>query len=266
MNSRTCLTIVLAAGEGTRMRSALPKVLHVAGGRTLIGHVLAAVAPLNGTIAVVIGPDHQAVAEEIRARLPGAEVFTQTERKGTAHAVLAAKAAIERGYDDLVVVFGDTPLIRSETLQRLRAELAGGAAVAVLGFRAADPSGYGRLVVERGELVAIREDKDASERERAIDFCNAGVMALSGACALELLTAIGNSNANREFYLTDAVDIAHAKGLKVTAIETQEDEVRGVNTREQLAEVETILHRIEDVHPGRGALAGPLAEAPSRPK
>jgi bifunctional UDP-N-acetylglucosamine pyrophosphorylase/glucosamine-1-phosphate N-acetyltransferase len=241
MNTRSCLTIVLAAGEGTRMRSSRPKVLHAVGGRVLIGHVLDVVASLNGAVAVVIGPEHREVAATVRAMAPATEIFIQHERRGTAHAVLAARAAIERGVDDIVVVFGDTPLIRVETLRRLRALLAAGAAVAVLGFRAADPTGYGRLVVEHGELIAIREDKDASDRERAINLCNSGVMALAGSSALAILDAIGDENAKREFYLTDAVAIARAKGLKVVAIESAEDEVRGVNTQEQLAEVADIL-------------------------
>jgi bifunctional UDP-N-acetylglucosamine pyrophosphorylase/glucosamine-1-phosphate N-acetyltransferase len=243
MRTRTCLTIVLAAGEGTRMRSSRPKVLHTIGRRPLIWHVLDAVSHLVGRCSVVIGPMQENVAASIRSHTPNAEIFIQNERHGTAHAVLAARDAIAHGSDDVVIVFADTPLIRAETLQRLRAALAEGAAVAVLGFRAADPTGYGRMIVERGELVAIKEEKDASAAERANEFCNGGVMALAGNSALAILDQIDDRNAKHEFYLTDAVRIARAKGLKTVALETREDEVRGVNTQGQLAQAEANLQQ-----------------------
>src|SRR5437660_683836 len=158
MADRTCLAIVLAAGEGTRMRSALPKVLHAIAGQSLLAHVLTAVRAAGGTAtAVVVGPGSDAVAAEAKRLLPGAETFVQAERLGTAHAALAAKRAIERKPDDVLVIFADTPLIRPQTLARMRAALARGAAVVVLGFRPKDPTGYGRLVLDGGELVAIRE-------------------------------------------------------------------------------------------------------------
>jgi bifunctional UDP-N-acetylglucosamine pyrophosphorylase/glucosamine-1-phosphate N-acetyltransferase len=157
MTGRTSLTIVLAAGEGTRMRSATPKVLHPVAGQPLLAHVLRA-AP-NGSsasLAVVVGPDHKAVEDEARRVRPDAATFIQRERLGTAHAVLTARDAIARGADDLLIAFGDTPLISSATFERLRAPLQSGAALAVLGFRAADPTGYGRLLVEGNRLTAIR--------------------------------------------------------------------------------------------------------------
>src|SRR6202171_1886882 len=169
MTGRTSLTIVLAAGEGTRMRSSLPKVLHPVAGQPLLAHVLGAVPKGAGAAtAVVIGPNHEAVAAVARRLRPDAAIFVQRERLGTAHAVLAAREAIARGADDLLVVFGDTPLISAETFERLRAPLEKGASLAVLGFRAEDPTGYGRLVVEGGRLVAIREHADASQAEHAI--------------------------------------------------------------------------------------------------
>jgi len=242
MSERSGLAIVLAAGEGTRMRSALPKVLHPIAGRTLIAHVLAAVGALaHVRIAVVVGPDRDDVADEVRRVTPNAEVFEQRERKGTGHAVLMAKAAIARGADDILVLFGDTPLVRAETLQRLRAPLARGAAVAVLGFRPADPSGYGRLLTNGGDLLAIREEKDASEAEKKIGLCNGGLMALSGEKALQILEKIGNANAKGEYYLTDAVAIARDMGLKAVAIDAEENDVRGINTKAQLAETEAAL-------------------------
>src|SRR5215475_587148 len=191
MSERSCLAIVLAAGEGTRMRSTRPKVLHEVGGRSLLAHVLAAVrAAGSASAAVVVGPDAEAVATEARRVLPGADIFVQSERRGTAHAVLSARAAIARGFDDILVIYGDTPLIRPETLSRMRAALAKGAVLAVLGFRPRDPSGYGRLVLDKGELVAIREEADASAHERAIDLCNGGLMAFAGAHALTILDKI----------------------------------------------------------------------------
>ncbi|MGP0088966.1 MAG: bifunctional UDP-N-acetylglucosamine diphosphorylase/glucosamine-1-phosphate N-acetyltransferase GlmU [Xanthobacteraceae bacterium] len=244
MGDRTCLAIVLAAGEGTRMRSRLPKVLHGLAGKTLLAHVLGAVRAAGATAAaIVVGPDHGAVAQEARRILPDAEIFVQAERRGTAHAVLAAEAAIDRGADDILIIFADTPLIRLDTLQPLRAALANGAALAVLGFRPADPSGYGRLIVENGELIAIREDADASEAERATTLCNAGLMAVCGHEALTILQQIGNDNRKGEFYLTDAVAIARGLGLKVVAIEGEEDDVRGINTKAQLAEAEAVMQQ-----------------------
>jgi len=242
--ARRCLTIALAAGEGTRMRSSRPKVLHGIAGRSLLAHVLAAVDPAPGAAtAVVIAPEQEAVAAEVGRLAPKAEIFVQSERRGTAHAVLAARAAIARGYDDILVVFTDTPLVRRETLDRLRGAIADGAAVAALGFRAADPAGYGRLVIRSGELVTIREDKDASAEEREIAFCNAGLMALDGKLALRILEAIDDRNAKREYYLSDAVEIARKMGLKTVALEAEEDEVRGINTRAQLAEAEAALQQ-----------------------
>jgi bifunctional UDP-N-acetylglucosamine pyrophosphorylase/glucosamine-1-phosphate N-acetyltransferase len=244
MSERSCLAIVLAAGEGTRMRSARPKVLHEVGGRSLVAHVLDAVRAAGSTAtAVVIGPDAEAVAAEAKHVLPGADIYVQSERRGTAHAVLAARPAIARRPDDILVIYGDTPLIRPQTLSRMRAALAQGAALVVLGFRPRDPSGYGRLVLAQGELVSIREEADASADERAIDLCNGGLMAFAGANALAILEQIDSNNRKGEFYLTDAVKIARAMKLKAVVIETEEDDVRGINTKSQLAEVEAVLQQ-----------------------
>jgi bifunctional UDP-N-acetylglucosamine pyrophosphorylase/glucosamine-1-phosphate N-acetyltransferase len=244
MKPRTCLAIVLAAGEGTRMRSSQPKVLHRIAGRSLLAHVLDAIAQAGvATAAVVVGPEQDEVAAEAIRVLPNAKIFVQYERRGTAHAVLAAKSAIERGFDDVLVVYGDTPLIRPATLTRLRAPLAAGAALAVLGFRPADPAGYGRLIMADDELVAIREEADASASERKITLCNGGIMALDGSTALAILERIGNDNHKGEFYLTDAVAIARGMKRKCVAIETEEDDVRGINTKTQLAEAEAVAQQ-----------------------
>ena len=244
MTTRTCLTIVLAAGEGTRMRSSRPKVLHEVAGRTLLGHVLTAVkAAQNTVISVVLGPEHDVVSAETSRVAPEASVFIQTERRGTAHAVLAARSAIEKGADDVLVIFGDTPLIQPQTLQRLRTALADGAAVAVLGFRPADPTGYGRLVTQGDDLLAIVEHADATEAERAIGLCNGGLMGLDGKTALSILERIGNANRKGEFYLTDAVKIARDMERKAVALEVTEDEVSGINTKAQLAATEATMQQ-----------------------
>lgn len=244
MQPRNCLVIVLAAGEGTRMRSARPKVLHGVAGRSLLGHVLAAVADFGASsIAVVIGPGQDAVAAEATRYCGSALHFVQRERRGTAHAVLAAKAAIARRSDDVLILYGDTPLIRPATLERLRSPLAAGAAVAVLGFRPGDPTGYGRLVTQGDELVAIREEADASAGERALELCNGGMMALAGKTALTILERIENNNRKREYYLTEAVEIARGMGLAAVAVEVEEDDVRGINTKKELAEAEAVAQQ-----------------------
>jgi bifunctional UDP-N-acetylglucosamine pyrophosphorylase/glucosamine-1-phosphate N-acetyltransferase len=236
------LTIVLAAGEGTRMRSALPKVLHPVAGQTLLAHVLAAAPAGPGTsLAVVVGPGHEAVADEAKRVRPDVMTFVQRERLGTAHAVLAAREVISAGADDLVIAFGDTPLISADTFARMRKPLRDGASLAVLGFHAADPTGYGRLIVDDGQLIAIREQAEASAEERRITLCNAGVMAFDGRAALRIIEKIGNANSKGEYYLTDAVGIIRKTGLTATVIETGEDEVRGINTKAQLAEAEQVM-------------------------
>jgi bifunctional UDP-N-acetylglucosamine pyrophosphorylase / glucosamine-1-phosphate N-acetyltransferase len=244
MQKPSCLTIVLAAGEGTRMRSSLPKVMHRLAGRSLLAHVLAALrASGDKAIAVVVGPDGGGGAAEAKSEVSGAEIFVQSERRGTAHAVLMAKTAIARGFDRVLIVFGDTPLILPQTLARLEQALDGGVAVAVLGFRPKDPAGYGRLVTEGSELLSIVEHADATEQQRAINVCNGGLMALDGKRALAILDAIGNDNRKGEFYLTDAVAIARRMKLRAVAIEATEDQVSGINTKTQLAQAEALLQQ-----------------------
>jgi len=245
MTSRPLLTIVLAAGKGTRMKSSIPKVLHRVGGLSLLGHVLRSVREAGSDrIAVVIGPEMDAVHAEVEARAPGAEVFIQDRQLGTAHAVLAARAAIMGHTGDVLVVFGDTPLLTAGTLISLSSCLDAETAVAVLGFEAADPTGYGRVLCDStGAVAAIREHKDASATERAVTLCNGGVMAFRGEQMLPLLDAIGTDNAQGEYYLTDAVAIARAKGYRVAVRTCPEEEVLGVNSRNQLAMAEAVFQR-----------------------
>jgi bifunctional UDP-N-acetylglucosamine pyrophosphorylase/glucosamine-1-phosphate N-acetyltransferase len=243
-SGRSCLAIILAAGEGTRMKSARPKVLHEVAGRSMLGHVLAAVAQAGASrVVVVVGPDRADVAAEAATLLPSAEIVVQSERRGTAHAVLSARRALSDGHDDVLVAFADTPLVQAATFSSLRAALARGAAVAALGFEAKDPTGYGRFVMDGDALEAIVEHKDASESQRAITLCNAGLMALDGRHVLSVLEAIDSDNAQREFYLTDAVAVARAKKLSAAALTAPESEVQGINDRIQLAGVEAEFQR-----------------------
>lgn len=238
MPKRECLAIILAAGEGTRMRSDTPKVLHKIGGRPMIGHVLDAAGAAGATrTAVVVGPGADATRKFVGARLPDAAIYEQKERLGTGHAVLAARKALSPRPDDVIVLYGDTPLITAGTMKRMRRALAAKSDVVVLGFRPADPAGYGRLIMDGKRLVAIREQKDASREERAIGFVNAGVMGFRGEAA-KLLGKIGNDNAKGEYYLTDLIEIANAAGKTVTALDVAAEEVIGVNTRAELALVE----------------------------
>jgi len=242
MAPRSSLTIVLAAGEGTRMRSSIPKVLHPVAGQSLLAHVLGA-AP-NGAgaaLAVVVGPGQEAVEQEAKRLRPEAATFVQRERLGTAHAVLAARDAIRRGASDLLVVFGDTPLISAATLKRLREPLNKGADLAVLAFRAADPTGYGRLLVQGNRLISIREQAEATAEERAINLCNAGAMAFDGRTAMAVIEKIRNANSKGEYYLSDAVAIVRDLGLEAIVVEANEDEVRGINNKAQLAEAEQVM-------------------------
>ncbi|MEI5679586.1 MULTISPECIES: bifunctional UDP-N-acetylglucosamine diphosphorylase/glucosamine-1-phosphate N-acetyltransferase GlmU [unclassified Mesorhizobium] len=244
MTARSCLSIILAAGEGTRMKSASPKVLHKIAGLPMVAHVAnAAKAAGAGDLALVVGFGAEQMREAAASFAPGNETFVQEERLGTAHAVLAARKAIARGYDDILVLFGDTPLLEADSLSAARTKLGEGAAVVVIGFRPPNPSGYGRLIEKNGKLVAIREDKDCSDEERKIGFCNAGIMAISGAHALKLLDAVGNKNAKGEYYLTDIVEIADAAGLAVTATEASFESVLGINNRAELAEAESIWQK-----------------------
>lgn len=221
------------------MCSLVPKVLHKIAGRSMLAHVLASVAASGASaVEVVIGPGREDVAAEARAIRHDAGIRVQAERLGTAHAVLAARDAMAGGYEDILVVYGDTPLVTPETLAALRKPLAAGAAVAVLGFEAPDPTGYGRLIVRDGELAAIREERDVSAAERGLTLVNAGLMALRAETALAILDRIGNANAKAEYYLTDAVEVARSLGERAAYVVAPEAEMQGVNDRAQLARAE----------------------------
>jgi bifunctional UDP-N-acetylglucosamine pyrophosphorylase/glucosamine-1-phosphate N-acetyltransferase len=239
------LTVVLAAGQGTRMVSSVPKVLHRIAGRSMLGHVLDAVRELTPErLALVVGPGMEDVAAEGRSVAPALETYIQSERRGTADAALAAAAALAAHKGDVLVLYGDTPLLTAATLNRIRGTLEMGAGVAVLGFEAADPTGYGRLLTDAGGgLMAIREHADASEAERQLRLCNAGVMAFRVPDLVALLRRIGSHNTKGELYLTDAVELARAGGHAAHVVVCDEEEVLGVNDRVQLAAAEAIWQR-----------------------
>jgi bifunctional UDP-N-acetylglucosamine pyrophosphorylase / glucosamine-1-phosphate N-acetyltransferase len=245
--------IVLAAGDGTRMKSARPKVLHEIAHRPMLRHVLDAVAPLQPwRTLVVIGKEMPAVA----AAAAPAETVVQSPALGTGHAVKVALAALGDVAGDVLVLVGDAALITTETLASLLAErrLAPAAAVAVLGMRPANPGAYGRLVVAAdGSLEAIVEARDATPEQRAIALCNSGVIALDGRSASDLVGAIENQNAKREYYLTDVVAIARKRGLLCRTIDAPAEETVGVNSRAELAVAEaTMQQRLRAKHMAAG--------------
>ncbi|HLG47880.1 MAG TPA: bifunctional UDP-N-acetylglucosamine diphosphorylase/glucosamine-1-phosphate N-acetyltransferase GlmU [Reyranella sp.] len=233
--------VVLAAGAGTRMKSALPKVLHPIAGKPMLAHVLASVARLKPAKVVgVIAPGAETVASAFAPH----PTVVQKKPLGTGDAVKAALPALEGHNGPVLVVYGDSPLITTTSLQRLleRCRKAK-ASIGVLGFVAQDPSPYGRLIVKDGALEKIVESKDANAEEKAIRFVNSGVMCLDGARIGELLGAIRNGNVKGEFYLTDAVAIARARSLQAIAVEGQEAEFQGVNSRAELAAAERAMQQ-----------------------
>ena len=232
--------VMLAAGQGTRMKSDKPKVMHPLAGRPMIQHGLAtltALAPAPAQIAIVIGPGMAAVAKAV-APWPTA---VQAERLGTAHAVNAAREVIPHN-GTVLVLYGDTPLVTPQTYQRLLAARDDGTAVAVMGFRPADPSRYGRLIINGGgALEAIVEARDATPAQQAIGLCNAGIMAIDGACLFALIDRVGNANAKGEYYLTDIVALARGDGLRCTVVEADVTELMGIDSRAGLAAAEAIV-------------------------
>ncbi|UWQ22808.1 bifunctional UDP-N-acetylglucosamine diphosphorylase/glucosamine-1-phosphate N-acetyltransferase GlmU [Jannaschia sp. W003] len=236
--------IVLAAGQGSRMKSERPKVLHEVAGAPLLRHALLSGAALEPVrTVVVVGHGGEAVETALRGFDEDAVVAVQTEQRGTAHAVAQARGALE-GFDgDAFVLYGDTPFIEGETLQRMAEARAAGADVVVLGFEAADPMRYGRLVTDGDRLERIVEFKDATEAERAIRLCNSGVMACDAATMFSLIAEVGDDNASGEFYLTDLPALAAKRGLSARVVVCDESETLGVNTRMDLAAAEAAFQR-----------------------
>ena len=237
--------VVLAAGKGTRMRSAQPKVLHPLAGKPMVEHVLAnarALAPERTVL--VIGPELQAAAQGLEQAGSAVACVVQDEPLGTAHAVAQTRPLLEDFEGDVLVLYADTPLVRSETLARLiEARREGdGVAAAVLGFRPEDPAEYGRLILAAdGTLARIVEYAEASDGERAVTLCNAGMMAIDGRRLFPLLDAIGNDTAKGEYYLTDLPAMVAAEGGVCAVAEAPAEEVMGINDRVQLAEAERVI-------------------------
>jgi len=230
--------IVLAAGMGTRMNSELPKVLHKLAAAPLLHHALRAGASLGPEkVVVVTGHGADAVAQAAHSFDETVETVLQEPQLGTAHAVAQAAPLLADAPGDAIVLYGDTPFIRAETLEAMLAARSAHAVV-VLGFHAADPGRYGRLLTDGNTLLAIREFKDATDEERAITLCNSGVICADAKTLFALVAAVGNENASGEYYLTDIVELARAKGLSAGVVICPETETMGINTRAELARAE----------------------------
>ncbi|MFP7673340.1 bifunctional UDP-N-acetylglucosamine diphosphorylase/glucosamine-1-phosphate N-acetyltransferase GlmU [Marivita sp. S0852] len=236
--------VLLAAGKGTRMDSDIPKVLHKIGGAPLLHHAMLSASALEPERIIVV-TGHGAEEVEAAARAFDADVVTvrQDVQHGTAHAVAQAKEALSDFAGDVIILYGDTPFISTETLDALLSKRSTHDVV-VLGFNAADPGRYGRLIMDGTTLSRIVEFKDASPEERAITLCNSGVICADASHLFDLIDAVDANNASGEYYLTDIVAIAHDRGLKTTAITCDEAETLGINSRAELAAAETVFqHR-----------------------
>lgn len=230
--------VILAAGKGTRMKSDIPKVLHEVAHAPLLHHAMQAGAALSPKqMVIVAGHGADDVAAVAQGHDATAEIVLQKEQKGTGHAVLCAREALADAPGDTLVLYGDTPFVRAETLRRMgqaRARFD----VVVLGFEAADPGRYGRLVMDGERLERIVEFKDASDEERNITFCNSGVILASNAALFDLLGQVSDDNAASEYYLTDIIGLARHAGLSCTAVACDQAETLGVNSRADLAAAE----------------------------
>jgi bifunctional UDP-N-acetylglucosamine pyrophosphorylase/glucosamine-1-phosphate N-acetyltransferase len=237
MTSPPRAAVILAAGQGTRMKSPTPKVLHKVGGRAMLDRAIDAAVALDcSKIVVVVGAHSPQVGEHVRRRLGAEAIALQDPPLGTGHAVRAARGALADFAGDVVVTYADGPLLGAAAIEPLFDLHDTGADLAVLGFEAADPGGYGRLILgEDGDLLRIVEAKDASDAERAVRACNSGVMAADAALLFDLLDRVGNQNAKGEYYLTDVVGLAVGRGLRAQATFAPEDEVMGVNSQAELA-------------------------------
>jgi bifunctional UDP-N-acetylglucosamine pyrophosphorylase/glucosamine-1-phosphate N-acetyltransferase len=230
--------LILAAGLGTRMKSARPKVMHPLAGQPMVAHLLDTVGALAlEWVTVVVGPG----MEEVAAAVAPHSVCVQPERLGTGDAVKAGRGELEGFAGSVLILYGDTPLLRAGTMRAAADACAGGAAVVVVGFRPTDGQEYGRLVTDAtGVLTKIVEAKDATPEQLEIGLCNSGLMAISGEHLFALLDQIGTDNAKGEYYLTDIVALAYGKGLETAVIVAEETELMGINSRGELAVAEVV--------------------------
>ena len=234
----TTALIILGAGMGTRMKSDLPKVLHPIGGAPLLVHAMRSGAALDPEKTVIVaGHGAEAVRRAALAYDPDAQIVLQNEQLGTAHAVAQAGPALDGFAGDALVLYGDTPFIRAETLAAM-AQARATHDIVVLGFEAADAGRYGRLIMAGDALERIVEFKDATNKERSVSLCNSGVIAAKSSVLFDLIAAVGNDNAAGEYYLTDIIGIARAKGLSATVVRCDEAETLGINSRSQLSAAE----------------------------
>jgi len=234
--------IVLAAGQGTRMNSDLPKVLHPLGGVPLLVHAMASGDAVNpDKIVVIAGHGVEAVETAVRAYSPDAVILRQTEQLGTGHAVMQAADALADFEGNAIVVYGDTPFVRPETIAKMAASHDDGNAVVVLGFETAEPGRYGRIILGEDGLDQIVEAKDASDDQLSITLCNGGLVAADAQLLFALLSTIGNDNASGEYYLFDIVAAARAQGHSASVVTCDESETLGINTRTELARAEAIF-------------------------
>ncbi|MCZ8193625.1 MAG: bifunctional UDP-N-acetylglucosamine diphosphorylase/glucosamine-1-phosphate N-acetyltransferase GlmU [Brevundimonas sp.] len=241
MTTRPRAAIILAAGQGTRMKSPLPKVLHPVGGRAMLDHAIDAAEGLGcERIVVVVGAHSPEVGAHVTRRLGAGAVAVQDPPLGTGHAVLAARKALH-GFDgDVVVTYGDVPLLRANDI----APVFAGTGVTVIGFEACDPAAYGRLILEGETLAAIVEAKEASPDQLAVTACNSGVLAAPADLLFGLLDRVGNANAKGEYYLTDVVALARDAGHPTRAVFAGEDAVMGVNAQAELAAAEALFQKV----------------------
>jgi bifunctional UDP-N-acetylglucosamine pyrophosphorylase / glucosamine-1-phosphate N-acetyltransferase len=237
---RSRAAIILAAGHGTRMKSGLSKVLHPVGGRPMMEWTIDLARQLMcDKIIVVVGAHNPDAKVRAEAALGQGSTALQDPPRGTAHAVNCAAKALKGFEGDAIVLYADTPLITTQTALGVFDALAGGASVAVLGFEAKDAGGYGRLILNgEGGLDAIVEAKEATPEQLTVTLCNSGVMAAPADLLFELLSEVKDDNAKGEFYLTDVVGLARARGLKAAVSHGSEDEMLGVNSRVELAQAE----------------------------
>ncbi len=241
---RELTTIILAAGDGTRMRSSLTKLLHKVAGRPIAAHVAkAALDAGSKTIAAIIAPGQGAIKKTIADIAPEAIFFEQEQRLGTAHAAQMARSVWQEASGYIAIVYGDHPLLRAENFNSVIEKLDAGWDAAILGFEPDDPAGYGRLVVNGTALVDIVEDKDASEEQRKIKLCNACILAFKADIFRKTINMVKNDNAQNEFYLVDLVRIANAMDYRVGYAIAAVSDVVGVNSRAQLAAAEHLFQQ-----------------------